>query len=122
MIGALQSVRPEYAAVLARAANRVNEDLLTSPEDSAVALKKTRREILLFYKCEGAVTANTVRSDERKVRLAQIREALNDPRRAGLSRLSNWRAAEILCEQFGLSLRTLRQDIAEIRKLTGPLG
>ena len=117
LIGAVQSVSPKYAAVLARAANRVNGEVLTSSEDSATALQKTRREILKHYQFEGGATANAVRSDERKVRLAKITEALNDPRR---SQLSTKRMAEILSEQLGRSPHTLRKDIAEIRKLTGP--
>ncbi len=113
---AVNSASPEYLVLLGQGPH-VNSDVLTSASESAATIHKTRREILKHYQQEGATTANGLRSDVRKSRLAVITQALNDPRRAQLS-ASN--VAAILSKELGLSPHTLRKDIAEIRKLTGP--
>lgn len=114
---AVAATDAERLVKLARCAECINGDVITPQKMASVNIRKTRREIFQHYQPEGSAVANETRADERIKRLALIEAALNDQSR-NLRRLSNIRAADILAGEFGLSLHTLRKDVAEIRKLT----
>ena len=114
---ALQNAAPERLAILAATAQRINDDVLPTGIAAAAEARKTRREILQHYQPTGSTMANNERTGERLIRLERIRKALAAPKLAQLTASS---AAAHLSGELELSPHTLRKDIAEIRKLTGP--
>jgi hypothetical protein len=114
---AIAGTNPERLATLAHEAKRINADVITPPEMASATIRQTWREIFQHYQPKGSTLANTERNGERLNRLKRIGEALDDPK---LARLSASSAAAHLSSLLGLSPHTLRKDIAEIRKLTGP--
>lgn len=108
---------PDY---LMRPGNsNINDDILQSAEAAAGEMARTRRQILQHFQPMGADEANAVRKDDRNARLKLISEKLMDPAR-NFGRMSAIDAAARLASELGFSKHTLRKDIAEIRKLTGP--
>ena len=103
--------------MLADIASRINGDVLRTEMDATTEDRKIRREILQHYQTKGSTLANDERNGERLKRLKFIGEALDDPK---LARMTASSAAAHLSPVIGLSPHTLRKDIAEIRKLTGP--
>ena len=114
---ALRSVSLERMALLTDIAQRINGDVIQTAAAATAEANKTRREILQHNQPKGAVMANEDRNRERMNRLVRLRKALENPKLAQLTASS---AAMHLSTELGLSPHTLRKDIAELRKLTGP--
>jgi hypothetical protein len=98
-------------------AERINSEVIPTPKQLAESARKTRREVLQHYQPEGAPAANQVRELDRVARLQKVAEVLDNSK---FARMSAYSAAVHISKGTGLSPRTVRQYIAEIRKLAGP--
>ncbi len=113
----LRAKAPEY---LKRDGPGINRDVLEVPQEFAVNLAKTRREIRQHYQRDGVAAARSInvqRSADRDKRLIDVELGLQNSVVANMSVSS---AAAHLSTQLGLNPHTLRKYIAEIRKLSRP--